>query len=105
MSDLLGDVGVKNATSRTVTALTGTAAQVPDPRTLPGSDSEFCRMADMRRLFGITRSTAYQLANDGLIRTVSLRKRGNARGVRLVLVPSVRAYLQTLLRRQEGGAS
>lgn len=102
MSDLLVDVGVKNATSRTVTALPRVEAQA---RTLPGSDSEFCRMADLRRLFGLTRSTAYSLANEGLIKTISLRKQGNARGCRLVSVHSVRSYLKGLIERQEGGAS
>jgi hypothetical protein len=74
-----------------------------DPRTLPDVSSEFCRMADLRRLFGITRSTAYLLAKRGQVKTVSLRRGGQSRSVRLVSVRSVRAFLHRLLQEQEGG--
>lgn len=67
------------------------AAKALDLRTLPTLESEFCRMADLRRLFGLVRSTAYLLAKEGHIKTVSLRRRGQARSIRLVSVPSVRA--------------
>ena len=89
-----------DAQNRTAVPLVEAAAKASDLRTLPDGASEFCRMADLRRLFGITRATAYQLANAGRIRTVSLRQRGQARGVRLVNVASVRAYLEDLLARQ-----
>lgn len=76
------------------------SAKATDPRILPTVESEFVRMGDLRRLFGITRATAYLLAKDGKIKTVSMRQRGNIRGVRLVSVPSVRAYLNGLMERE-----
>ena len=54
----------------------------------------------MPRLFGITRGTAYNLIAAGAFHSVSLRRRGQTRGVRLVSVPSVRAYLNGLLTKQ-----
>jgi hypothetical protein len=76
------------------------AAKALDPRTLPDTHSEFCRMHDLRRLFGITRSTGYNLIAAGLITAISLRRKGQARSVRLVSVPSVRAYLNRLIAEQ-----
>ncbi|MHC1767390.1 MAG: hypothetical protein AB9869_24450 [Verrucomicrobiia bacterium] len=72
-----------------------------DLRRPTGVDPEFVRMGDLRKLFGIPRSTGYLLATRGLIRTVSLRHRGCARGIRLVSVESVRKYLNDLMDRQE----
>lgn len=76
------------------------AAKALDPRTLPDINSEFCRMGDLRRLFALTRSHAYILANEGHIKTISLRRKGLARSVRLVSTASVRAYLSRLMAEQ-----
>ena len=76
------------------------AAKALDPRTLPDIHSEFCRMHDLRRLFGITRSTGYNLIAEGLIYAISLRRKGQARSVRLVSVQSVRSYLSRLMEEQ-----
>ncbi len=76
------------------------AAKALDPRKVPDIRSEFCRMGDLRRLFGLVRSTAYNLAKEGHIKSISLRRKGQARSVRLVSVPSVRAYLNRLLEEQ-----
>ena len=61
---------------------------------------EFCRMGDLRKLFGITRSMGYLLMNEGKIRTVSLRRPGQKFSVRLVHLASVRAYLNGLMEQQ-----
>jgi|ERR1017187_3940966 hypothetical protein len=61
---------------------------------------EFCRMSDLQALFGIKRGLAYLLVNEGKIKTVSLRRLGNVKGVRLVHVASVREYLNSLLETQ-----
>jgi len=53
-------------------------------------------MQDLRHRFGITRGTAYKLAKEGKILTVSLRQPGCTRGVRLVSVASVRTYIHRL---------
>ena len=93
-------VGDGNDDNLTTVPLIEAAAKASDPRTLPDVSSEFCRMGDLRRLFGIVRSTAYLLANEGRIKTISLRRKGQTRSVRLVSVPSVRAYLNRLLAEQ-----
>jgi hypothetical protein len=62
---------------------------------------EFCRMSDLRVLFGITRSMAYLLIDEGKIKSVSLRRPGNVKGVRLVHVASVREYLNSLLEAEQ----
>jgi hypothetical protein len=55
---------------------------------------EFCRPADVRRLFGIGRSYCYELIQSGAIRSICLRRRGKRTGVRLIDVASVRDYLR-----------
>src|SRR5437867_3228107 len=71
---------------------------VAEPSTL---DPEFVDCAGMKRVFSIGRSSAYELVNLGLIRSVCLRKPGNLRGRRLFHVQSVRQYLLS----QEGQKS
>lgn len=99
------NVGGDNDVKTTVTPLAEAAAKASDPRQLPDAASEFCRMVDLRRLFGITRGTAYVLEKQGRIKTLSLRQRGHVRGVKLVSVPSVRAYLNGLLEKQSTGTA
>ncbi len=57
---------------------------------------EFVDVAGLRRVFGIKRSLAYTLLSEGLIRGVSLRRRGRVRGKRLFSIDSVRSYLNSL---------
>lgn len=76
------------------------AVKALDLRNHPDWQSEFCRMGDLRRMFGIVRSTAYVLSKEGHFKTVSLRRKGQARSIRLVDVASVRAYLNRLLTEQ-----
>jgi hypothetical protein len=73
-------------------AATFTTAPVPAS---PGTDTEFVDLAGLRQRFGIRRSLAYLLIEDGSIRSVSLRRRGAAKGKRLVDVASVRRFLQS----------
>lgn len=89
-----------NDVKLTTVPLHEAAAKASDPRTLPDIHSEFCRMGDLRRLFALTRSHAYILASEGHIKTISLRRKGQARSVRLVNTASVRAYLNRLLAEQ-----
>lgn len=56
-------------------------------------DCEFVDFQGLERKFGIRRSTAYNLVRDGVIRSVSLRRRGRTRGKRLFDVASVRDFL------------
>jgi hypothetical protein len=61
---------------------------------------EFCRMSDLRVLFGITRSMTYLLVNKGKIRSVGLRRSGSLKGVRLVDVANLREFLNSLPEKE-----
>src|SRR4029450_10325617 len=61
-------------------------------------DPEFVDCKGLEVGWGIKRSLAYQLLNDGKIRGVSLRRRGRLRGKRLFSVDSVRAYLASQMK-------
>jgi hypothetical protein len=54
---------------------------------------EFCDGRQLRPLFGLSRTHGYQLAKEGFIRSVSLRKPGAARGRRLFDCNSIRQFL------------
>lgn len=64
------------------------------------SDQEFGRHQDVRRLFGIKRGILYRLINEGKIRSITLREPGRRFGCRLIYLPSVRTYLNSLLEAQ-----
>lgn len=55
-----------------------------------------------KRLFSIGRTTLYELAAAGRIRTSSLRERGKLRGKRLFSYDSVKAYIES---RATGGTA
>jgi hypothetical protein len=57
-------------------------------------DPEFVDCRGLEAGWGIKRSLAYQLLNEGKIRGVSLRRRGAVRGKRLFSVDSIRAFLR-----------
>ena len=70
----------------------------PDKTTAPLSasaacDAEFCDSPHAFTRFNLRRSHLYQLEKEGLIKGVSLRKRGSARGKRLWSIDSIRKYL------------
>lgn len=56
---------------------------------------EFGRCQDLQRLFGLKRGSAYNLLNDGKIKGVLLRVRGQKSGVRLWDMASIRAYIRS----------
>ncbi len=58
---------------------------------------------DVQRLFGIKRGTLYNLAAGGLVKSVSLRQRGNVKGVRLFYLQSVSDYLHKLMEERRTG--
>ena len=62
----------------------------------PIQSAEFADCEGLQATFGIKRSLAYDLHSQGLIKGVSLRRRGQTRGKRLWDVASVRAYLASL---------
>jgi hypothetical protein len=73
-------------------ALQKTVAPV-QPGDFQNTRPEFGRVADLTRLFGIRRGTAYNLLADQKIKGVLLRSRGQKSGVRLFDLDSVRRYI------------
>jgi hypothetical protein len=67
----------------------------------PVSDAEFCDCAGAFARFGLRRSLLYELHSLGLIKGVSLRRRGAARGKRLWSIDSIRSYLESQM--ENGG--
>ena len=72
----------------------------PDPPYAVTASPEFCDSKQLRQLFGLSRSHAYLLMEEGLIRTVSIRRMGKARGRRLFDCTSIRSFLN---KRATGG--
>ena len=64
------------------------------PAYVAGVDPEFLDAVGVRGVFSIKRSLLYELDEDGLIESVSLRRRGRTRGKRLFCVASIRAFLR-----------
>jgi hypothetical protein len=62
---------------------------------------EFGRWQDVRRLYGIKRGYLYTKIQDGTIESISLREPGKKFGCRLIYLPSVRAWLHSLLKAQQ----
>ena len=58
---------------------------------------EFVNHHGVSALFGISRSFAYDLAKRGLIKSVSIRKRGALKGKRLFVADSIRTYLMSTI--------
>ena len=64
------------------------------PAYVAGQDPEFLDAVGVKARFSIKRSLLYELDNDGLVESVSLRRRGRTRGKRLFCVASIRAFLR-----------
>jgi predicted DNA-binding transcriptional regulator AlpA len=56
---------------------------------------EFLNHHGVTRVFGISRSFAYDLYKRGLIKSVNIRQRGALKGKRLFVADSIRAYLMS----------
>jgi hypothetical protein len=62
------------------------------PQHMQGED--WARMPKPKeRFFGMSRTTILELSQAGLIKTVSIRKPGANKGIRLIFVPSLREFL------------
>jgi hypothetical protein len=79
-----------------------------------GLEPEFLRTPGVERVWGLKKSTLYNLEADGKIKGVLLRVRGQKSGVRLWNVASIRAFVEsevaaqatikTVHHRKDGGA-
>ena len=74
-------------------SLTTDAVQATSVRVV-GVDPEWLDAVGVRGVFSIKRSLLYELDEDGLIESVSLRRRGRTRGKRLFSVQSIRKFLR-----------
>ena len=59
----------------------------------PNLKPELLRVPDAVRVFGLCRSTLYELISAGKIKSTALRKRGAVRGIRLISFDSLAAYI------------
>jgi hypothetical protein len=59
---------------------------------------EWLRPKDVPKYFGIGRSKTYELLATGKVKSVSLRKRGQKHGTRLISYDSLAAYLESLAK-------
>jgi len=71
-----------------------TAKTIAPVQASPANDVEFCDNPGAFVRFGLKRSLLYELYAQGLIKGVSLRRRGAARGKRLWSIDSIRSYLR-----------
>jgi hypothetical protein len=60
-----------------------------------GPNTEWTDFHGLLELFGIRRSTGYHLVEEGVIKSVSLKRPGEKRGKRLFHVPSIRQFLNS----------
>ena len=60
----------------------------------PTTRPEWLRPKDIPKFFGIGRSKVYELITDGKVKSISLRKRGQKHGTRLVSYESIANYLE-----------
>ena len=67
-----------------------------------GRDAEWLSVIDVSARFSISRSAIYELIQAREIVSVSLRRRGQIKGKRLVFVQSVRDYFDRLLAVEAG---
>jgi hypothetical protein len=57
---------------------------------------EWIRPKDVPRIFGVGRGQLYDLLKEGRIKSVSMRKRGQKHGTRLISYDSLKNYLESL---------
>ncbi|MCB1098503.1 MAG: helix-turn-helix domain-containing protein [Verrucomicrobiae bacterium] len=62
---------------------------------------EWLRIPEAIKRFGMSRTKLYELISEGDIRSVSLRKRGQIRGTRLISYDSMCDYLNELADQQK----
>ena len=62
----------------------------------PTTRPEWLRPKDIPKFFGIGRSKTYEVITDGKVKSISLRKRGQKHGTRLVSYDSLANYLESI---------
>jgi hypothetical protein len=64
---------------------------------------EWVRVSDAVRMFGLSRSSLYELISTDAIKSISVHGEGAVRGVRLINFDSLAAYIESFVGK-EGGA-
>jgi len=72
----------------------------PSTTTAPALPQEWLRISEAVQYSRLSKPTLYGLIHRGLIKSVSLRERGQLKGTRLVSFDSLRAFLES---RASGG--
>jgi len=73
------------------------------PGTLINAQIEFGRARDVQTISGIKRGLLHLLVSEGKIKSVFIRRKGNVHGTRYYSIPSVLAYMHSLMDAQNGG--
>jgi Helix-turn-helix domain len=81
---------VQSNTSQHAGAATHAAVHQFNNNTKP----EWLRVPEAVRLFGLCRSSLYELIAAGTIKSTALRKRGALRGIRLINYDSLAAFVE-----------
>src|SRR6188472_1737805 len=97
------DIWSYGMSKNSINAAGDTAKTIAPVQASPANDAEFCDNPGAFVRFGLKRSLLYELYGQGLIKGVSLRRRGAARGKRLWSVDSIRSYLASQM--QNGGSA
>jgi hypothetical protein len=63
---------------------------------------EWLRVPDAVRIFGVCRSSLYELITNGAVKSTALRKRGAVRGIRLISFDSLAAYIENAASKEGG---
>jgi len=94
-TDPTGQRGQSNAApvppSNTKASVMACASRVPQIR------PEWGDAKAVRAYFGICKSTLYRLADEGKVRSSSLRERGKLRGKRLFSMDAIAAYIESMV--------
>ena len=64
---------------------------------------EWVRIPEAVRIFGLCRSSIYELIAAGTIKSTALRKRGATRGIRIISYDSLASYIERAA--SEGGVA
>ena len=78
-------------------ATPNTAGATPQGELKP----EWIRPKDVPKIFGIGRTRIYELIAENKVKSLSMRKRGQRHGTRLISYASLSAYLESLVTKSE----
>ena len=60
----------------------------------------FIRVSQVQAIFGIGKTTTYDLISRGLIKSISITQKGCVKGIRLISYDSIEMYLESLMQTQ-----